>query len=73
MDAPGTPNMPPVNQPALTSAMLPGAMPSPSNMHGMQYSMAHSAGSRGSPYDLAGGVNFSAVASGSSSLFPGHE
>jgi hypothetical protein len=67
MDAPGTPNIPPVNQPALTSAMLPGAMPSPSNMHGMQYSMAHSAGSRGSPHDLAGGVNFSAVASGSSS------
>ncbi|KFX94331.1 hypothetical protein O988_06362 [Pseudogymnoascus sp. VKM F-3808] len=68
MDVPVTPNMPPVIQPALASAMLPGARQSPSNMYGMQYSVAHSAGS---PHGLAGGVDFSAVASGSSSLFPG--
>ncbi|KFY25851.1 hypothetical protein V493_04415 [Pseudogymnoascus sp. VKM F-4281 (FW-2241)] len=75
MNALGTPNMLPVNQLAMTSSMLPsavqafaGAMPSSGNMQGMQYSMAHPTGSRASPQDNSGNVDFSAVASGSSSF-----
>ena len=68
-------DMLPVNQIAMTSSMLPsamhafaGTMPSSSNMQGMQYSMVHPAGSRGSPQDISGSIDFSAVASGSSSF-----
>lgn len=75
MDALGTgSDMLPVNQLAMTSSMLPsamqafaGTMPSSNNMQIMQYSMAHPAGSRGSPQDIPGGLDFNAVASGSSS------
>ncbi|KFY82490.1 hypothetical protein V500_10511 [Pseudogymnoascus sp. VKM F-4518 (FW-2643)] len=70
-----TSDMLPVNQLAMTSSMLPsamhafaGTMPSSSNMQGMQYSMVHPAGSRGSPQDISGSIDFSAVASGSSSF-----
>lgn len=66
-------DMLPVNQLAMTSSMLPsamqafaGTMPSSSNMQTMQYSMAHPAGSRGSPQDISGSIDFSTVASGSS-------
>lgn len=72
MDALGSPNMLPANQLAITSSMLPsavqafaGTMPSQGNMHGVHYSIGHPAGSRGSPQDLAGDFDFSAVASGS--------
>ncbi|KFY54519.1 hypothetical protein V496_07246 [Pseudogymnoascus sp. VKM F-4515 (FW-2607)] len=50
---------------------LPGAMPSPSNMHGLQYPMEHPAGLGGSRFDLEGdrlqhdSVEFF--------VFPGHE
>ncbi|OBT64611.1 hypothetical protein VE03_06358 [Pseudogymnoascus sp. 23342-1-I1] len=76
MDALGmAPDMLPAHHLAITSSMLPGAIqafagtiPSSGNMQGMHYSMAHPAGSRGSPQDISGSIDYSAVASGSSSF-----
>ncbi|KFY30273.1 hypothetical protein V494_08204 [Pseudogymnoascus sp. VKM F-4513 (FW-928)] len=74
MDTLSSANMLPANQLAITSSMLPsavqafaGAMPSSNNIHGIQYSIAHPAGSRGSSQDFTSGIEFSAIASGSSS------
>lgn len=73
MEVLGTPNILPANQLAMTSSMLPsamnafaGTMPSSGNMQGMQYPMGNPAGLRGVPQDNSGGVDYSAVASGSS-------
>ncbi|OAF60856.2 hypothetical protein VC83_02734 [Pseudogymnoascus destructans] len=75
MEVLGTPNILPANQLAMTSSMLPsamnafaGTMPSSGNMHGMQYSMGHPAGSRAGAQDNSGAFDFGAVASGSSTF-----